>query len=457
MNKKLIVLVIMVVVLAAGLTACNTKTYKQDAIVFENADAAVENNGGLAVKKGNYIYYINAYVGAEAANTFGTQLKSCLMRATLDENGAIIDESRVLVVPKNIWSGSTKSGLYIYENWIYYATPNVDKTKSGSVNTTYLDFYRTTLDRTKTELLYTVNGRSLDYTITSDAIFVVSDGAIYKIDLNKKNANKINDQKNYTSVLEKVSSITRIEANDSFGDYTFVLQAAPDNESYLAYNNLLALDKTGNSKVVFSKDTFGDKKYTIALLDVVSESDGLTVYYTKARTDETGASIKTLNCYKFADTSFLFESFKEKQLLGSYSGTTLEGISYNDGALITSAALPYLQKVNSNTSETLCDSDFTAAVTVKCVKDGYVYFTASSSATAMFRFALTGAEGRVAEKVCDISLLTSWIGSEVIGDYMYYLDGTNNYTTRVKLDAKQTVEVFGVMTAADKETYESEE
>ncbi len=458
MNKKFIVLVILVAVLAVGLTACNTKTYKQDAIAVEYLDQPVENNGGLTVKQGNYLYYINAYAGADAENAFGAQTKTCLMRATLNDDGSVIEDSRVVIVPKNIYSGSTKAGIYIYKNWIYYATPNMDKTKSGTVNTVYLDFYRTSIDRSKTELLFTINGRSADYTFTDSAILVVADSNVYKIDLNKKNANKINDKKNYVSVLERASALTRIYADNAFGDYTFVLQNAPDEESYLSYNNLLVLDKTGASTTVIGKDTFGDNKYTVAVLDYVTEADGgLTVFYTKTRTNDVGTSIKTLNCYKFADTSFTFDATKEKQLVASYNGTSVKGLSYADGALVTSSALPYLHKVNGTTSETLCDSDFNAAITIKAIQGGYVYYTASSSATAMYRFAMTGASGRVAEKVCDINLLSTWIGSEVVGNYMYYLDGKSNYIFRVKLADKQTAEVFGVMTDADKEAYEKAE
>ena len=89
MNKKIIAVIALVLVLTVGLVACNGKTYKASGVADGNkyASSPVENNGSFVVKQGNYIYFVNAYVGADAENKFGKQEKSCLYRAELDENG----------------------------------------------------------------------------------------------------------------------------------------------------------------------------------------------------------------------------------------------------------------------------------------------------------------------------------------------------------------------------------
>ena len=138
------------------------------------------------------------------------------IRAELDENGNIIDGSRVALVNKNIYSTSTKSGIYVRGNWIYFASPNTDKTKSGEVNTKYLDFFRVSLDGKKTELLYTIANRSADFFVTDNSLLVLDGGALKKIDLNKKSLNKINNKKNYVEVRSNVSSLQPIVANGAF-------------------------------------------------------------------------------------------------------------------------------------------------------------------------------------------------------------------------------------------------
>lgn len=102
MNKKIIAVIALVLVLTIGLVACNGKTYKSSGVADGNkyASSPVENNGSFVVKQGGYVYFVNAYVGADAENKFGKQEKSCLYRAELDENGNIIEGSRVALVNK---------------------------------------------------------------------------------------------------------------------------------------------------------------------------------------------------------------------------------------------------------------------------------------------------------------------------------------------------------------------
>lgn len=458
MNKKIVILVVFLLALTIGLTACNNKQYKQDAVTGMELDAPVTGNGGLVVKQGKHIYYINAYTGADADNTFGKQTKTSLMRAELDADGKLVEGSQIVMVPKNIYSGSTQSGIYIYNNYLYYATPNVDKDKSGNINTVYLDFYRTSIDRTVTELVYTVKGRSADFRFSGGNIIVMADGVVSRIDLNKKNAKKIQDKKNFVTVMERASGFMPLLADNEFGNYALVLQSLSTDDSWKKYNMLYAVDGGGNAKEIISGGVF-DSPQTLAVLDYVVESDGLTLYYTKTDSN----SKKTLCCYKFANTSFEFDKTKEKQLVREYSGTLVKGLSYDDGAIVSSSSNPYLVKV---TAESIGNPEIIndkKAVTVKFVKDGYVYYTATSNAATLYRFKLdpvlneSGNDTRIEEKVCDMTLSTAWIGMDILGDYAYYLDSKTGYTFRVKLAEGQTAELIGLMTPEDKENYEKEQ
>ena len=67
MNKKTIAVIALVLVLTIGLVACNGKTYKASGVADGNkyASSPVENNGSFVVKQGGYVYFVNAYVGAD--------------------------------------------------------------------------------------------------------------------------------------------------------------------------------------------------------------------------------------------------------------------------------------------------------------------------------------------------------------------------------------------------------
>ena len=72
MKKKLFsafAAILVLVISVATLVACNP--YKNPAIGGGDATAPVESNGGYIVKQGNYVYFVNGYVGADADATWG--------------------------------------------------------------------------------------------------------------------------------------------------------------------------------------------------------------------------------------------------------------------------------------------------------------------------------------------------------------------------------------------------
>lgn len=485
MNKKIIAVIALVLVLTIGLVACNGKTYKSSGVADGNkyASSPVENNGSFVVKQGGYVYFVNAYVGADAENKFGKQEKSCLYRAELDENGNIIEGSRVALVNKNIYSTSTKSGIYVRGNWIYFASPNTDKTKSGEVNTTYLDFFRVSLDGKKTELLYTIANRSADFFVTDNSLLVLDGGALKKIDLNKKSLNKINNKKNYVEVRSNVSSLQPIVANGAFSGMALMVSNAADSDSWKKFNTLSVISADGTIKDVITNNSFGGDadsylyNATVSVKDYVVKGDKITVYYTKTDKD----SKVQLCAYTFG-TDFSFDSKNEVLLMKDASSSNVAAVKGIDekSAFVTVSSAPYLKKVkyveqdknpleqdknpqNVPASATNPESQLQRQITIRDVRDGYVFYTDASSAKALFRYKYDTEDLRYEECVAEFNLSSSWFAPVILGDYMYFLDGTKEYTYRVKLQTGDIVKpetkdmVVGKMTADDyKAVFESE-
>lgn len=485
MNKKIIAVIALVLVLTIGLVACNGKTYKASGVADGNkyASSPVENNGSFVVKQGGYVYFVNAYVGADAENKFGKQEKSCLYRAELDENGNIIEGSRVALVNKNIYSTSTKSGIYVRGNWIYFASPNTDKTKSGEVNTTYLDFFRVSLDGKKTELLYTIANRSADFFVTDNSLLVLDGGALKKIDLNKKSLGKINNKKNYVEVRSNVSSLQPIVANGAFSGMALMVSNAADSDSWKKFNTLSVIYADGTIKDVITDNSFGGNadsylyNATVSVKDYVVKGDKITVYYTKTDKD----SKVQLCAYTFG-TDFSFDSKNEVLLMKDASSSNVAAVKGIDekSAFVTVSSAPYLKKVkyveqdknpleqdknpqNVPASATNPESQLQRQITIRDVRDGYVFYTDASSAKALFRYKYDTEDLRYEECVAEFNLSSSWFAPVILGDYMYFLDGTKEYTYRVKLQTGDIVKpetkdmVVGKMTADDyKAVFESE-
>lgn len=480
MNKKIIAVIALVLVLTVGLVACNGKTYKASGVADGNkyASSPVENNGSFVVKQGNYIYFVNAYVGADAENKFGKQEKSCLYRAELDENGNIIEGSRVALVNKNIYSTSTKSGIYVRGNWIYFASPNTDKTKSGEVNTKYLDFFRVSLDGKKTELLYTIANRSADFFVTDNSLLVLDGGALKKIDLNKKSLGKINNKKNYVEVRSNVSSLQPIVANGAFSGMALMVSNAADSDSWKKFNTLSVISADGTIKDVITDNSFGGNadsylyNATVSVKDYVVKGDKITVYYTKTDKD----SKVQLCAYTFG-TDFSFDSKNEVLLMQDASSSNVAAVKGIDekSAFVTVSSAPYLKQVgydkegkynepqNVPATAKKPESQLQRQITIRDVRDGYVFYTDASSAKALFRYKYDTEDLHNEERVAEFNLSSSWFAPVILGDYMYFLDGTKEYTYRVKLQTGDIVKpetkdmVVGKMTADDyKAVFESE-
>ena len=133
---------------ALALTGCGTEKYKGDQLTAGyDKTATVSSNGGFAVEKGDYVYFINGSASNTADNTYGDVVKGALMRISKAQLATEKYSEAQVVIPSLFVAGDMTAGIFIYGEYVYYATPTTDKdTKTGEVQNTYLDFKRSKLD-----------------------------------------------------------------------------------------------------------------------------------------------------------------------------------------------------------------------------------------------------------------------------------------------------------------------
>ena len=170
---------------------------------------AVTSNGGLAVQKGNYLYFVNGYVDATASNNeYGKADQGAIYRAKLTNNKITYDESGnpenvELVVPKV--AGYKKTGLYIFGDYLYYSTPNTEPDRStGNVDTKLLDFYKVKLNGTDNTFLF----KTATSSDNTQFAFYSIENVVYLVSYDSKNLVIVNcDTKASTQVASDVSSV----------------------------------------------------------------------------------------------------------------------------------------------------------------------------------------------------------------------------------------------------------
>ncbi len=131
---------------ALALTGCDDGGYKGEKLDGYVSAATVSSNGGFAVEKGDYVYFINGQEDSTADNTYGKAVKGALMRISKADLAAGKGEEAKIVVPSLFVTANYESGIYIYGDYVYYATPTTDKNKDGQIANGSLDFKRAKLD-----------------------------------------------------------------------------------------------------------------------------------------------------------------------------------------------------------------------------------------------------------------------------------------------------------------------
>ncbi|MDE6274869.1 MAG: hypothetical protein K2L87_07490, partial [Clostridiales bacterium] len=111
---------------------------------YKSTEAAV-SNGGFAVEYGKYVYFINGAASHEEDNTFGTPVKGALMRISKEDLKNRTGEAQI-VVPSLMVSADYSAGFFIYNDRVYYATPNNVKSMSGEIENDWLDFKSASLN-----------------------------------------------------------------------------------------------------------------------------------------------------------------------------------------------------------------------------------------------------------------------------------------------------------------------
>jgi len=168
--KKAMIFSVAAALCAGTLAACDTAFTHPTGI----PEGDVVSNGGYVVQKGEYVYFINGVDAYTSDNTYGTPVKGALMRAKKADLLAGKNEAET-VIPSLMVAADYTSGLYIYGDRIYYATPNNVKNTDGVIESDYLDFKSAKLDGSDIQNYFNVDDNATVYRFVQDGdtVYVV--------------------------------------------------------------------------------------------------------------------------------------------------------------------------------------------------------------------------------------------------------------------------------------------
>ena len=431
MKKIIILLVALLTCLTAVFAGCGDSTgYDNKLTGFEGE---VSSNGGFAVQKGEYIYFINGVETHTTDNTYGKVEMGALARVKASDLS-----NAEIVIPSLFVAGDKTSGFYIFGNEVYYATPSTAKNKAGEIENTKLCFVKTSLDGKNSTIIETVANNATQYR------FVESNGVVYLVLNTVKTVQDEHGHDEEIKIVKVINTATK-EAKDSdkmesaifadgnFDSVYFTVTAhdeALDKDE--AFNELWNIKLDGTKEILLNGKDFGVSGAKLTLIKETASHLYLSAAYVDTSVtsvtnyyafDKATKALTLLNSgSKSAATIFGANSWYRNVNSIVYLDTTYGLIEYNYEA----KDLPEGRKLIGYGKDLI-------GYTVKFWQDGYVYLTNSSSnyyRVNVEALIANPSNDVVAERVT-IFTDSAWYTPEVIGDYFFSVISEDPYKSLV--------------------------
>ena len=316
---KPILIVLIMCCMCFTLVACGSK------LKTPSSDAEIIGNGGLAVQKGDYIYFANGYqaysVITKSNRKSADYVRGGLYVAHLDANGNVEtdEDGNIKYVKRMVGNlvGYENVDLHIFGNYLYFNTPCTNLTEDGSsVASDLIRFSRIKLDGTDRTTLYTSDTSSAQYGYYYDGskvnLIVYENNKLVRVVVGGKT----------TTIAEDVTGVVFPEV---FGD--------PMN------------DQTALTHIMYTAELSDDDK------DLVSDGNKLMQYNLKTNTHQTILMQGYTAEIKAVTSSAIYVTFDSDNLIYKLAFTQINGHNAkSDFARKTAIAYDNVHYLSQNTA-----------------------------------------------------------------------------------------------------------
>ncbi len=400
MAKKLALVLVLLLAAVLVLTACTVEDYTATPLTGDTS-GEVESNGGLAVVKGDYLYYVNGSQASSANdNTYGSVEIGSIVRISLENfrqammssnTVEVINNTSKVLVPKMVYTANTTekklNGIFIFGDRIYYATPDTTIDRDGAAQYTRLALKSCKLDGTDTKHHYIFDKNS--YTVALAEVggrpyaAFVQNSNLYLLDLSKENVTP-------SLVFEGVASIKY----DTTGN-AFFTNSSNDIYSYVF---------GGQPKLVEDNPTVEGQSQTSVRYSLVNAQNGV-LYYSVTSTynfESQGVYSLTLNGTKTKLSTYV---------PSSYLGT--------DGKLLVYESANYslnLFDPATKSSTPLVISKESKAITLTGIQDGNAVYVSDNKT---YMVPLDSSDEAV--RLTEVKQLSNWAQADLCGGYAFFI------------------------------------
>ncbi len=466
-NFTKIIFCLLICAFTFGLTACKDKVIRPN-FDYNYSTSEVRGNGGLAVSKGDYVYFVNGYMSADDMETKNARYTlGALMVAKLDSNGRIqLDDKGLMqdeycVTMSDKLAGFEASDLFILGDYLYFTSPCQEDQRPENGNDSLVwakkrvDFNRIHLDYAKTgkgkvERLYQSqvenNKLSFKFYLANNNPYLL----VYEKDTNLDDSNKTNVL--YRVDINNKNKVTEIGRNIT----SVVLDNTTDDNDY---QNIFYVKNVDNEYKLYRYDITGEP-VEFGLPNSSNKVEAKFVGGGYVFIGETIDSTVTLKRAKI-DTNSSFERIGTGTLDNMYLSKDADAVF-----VVTDNMIEYY-RLGYGGIKVLVEDDSATSMTYVGMTNGCVVYVDNNKAIKMVSFA-DAIAGRATEivtlaTVADMKVDTTAIINclDLDDNYLYFFKniGSGMYLNRllVNNNSGSTEEMLGVYLEDDKPKTDEDE
>lgn len=234
-----------VVATSIGLAAGCSQYYKGVSVDYTHSDAVATSNGGFAVEKDGYIYFINGPETVSADNKYGTPVKGSIMRISVDDLDNGNYNSAETLVPQIAYSTNYDTGLFVYGDYIYYGTPSTNRNSDGVIQSSNIEMKRTKLDGSESMKDSYVTFPSAAYNYR----FVEVEGVVYL--MYAATSETLYNESTGVTNLHSYNTVTGVDTLLAYNILDYVFDAE-DKTNPRVYYTMSVYDYSGTSNTAYS-------------------------------------------------------------------------------------------------------------------------------------------------------------------------------------------------------------
>lgn len=363
----------------------------------------VYGNGSYVVRKGDYVYYANGYLTADGSdNKTGNVDYAGLYRAK--DNGGTLEDPK-LIVSKIV--GFENSGIFIYGDKLYFATPSTRTDSTGELRDDLITFYSAALDGSGLKDLYTTESFS-----SGKFGFTVVDGQASIIVFTGTDIIRIFENGKNEKLVEGATGFAMYSPENIYGN-TFTPSAFESSIYYTKARTEEQLGEVGATGNVLYKTDLSSKTETLIYMETgvtlsLEYAAGGRIFYTR---NERGTT----------DTRFYSSSgtergnFKSEEISHSAgTGNLVTKNGENYGIVYTANSKLYFRDFSGSAASIV--TLVNASATIKFTKGSYVYYTFENK---LYRIDTASVE-RTPEELSTDSLTFKTDYADADDDYFYF-------------------------------------